>query len=289
MKYLIWTLIFVFLSFESHASLKVVTTFSVIEDLVKNVASDKVEIFNLVPAGEDPHLFEPTPTDIEKVKQADIVFTNGLMFEPWVYKLVRISKTKAKVVVLTQNIKPRSFEIRGQKVSDPHAWNSPVEILKYVDALQESLSQEQAQDAGFFKSNSALFKKKIKAIDDKYRMLISKVPKEKRVVLTTHDAGFYLCDNYEIRSISPLGLSTSEEFKTSDLSKLLVNIKKYNIKIIFSEKSHHQLLSKKLANKAQLTLGKPLFLDGLSTKAEGAATVLEMFEYNLDQILHAID
>lgn len=98
----------------SFAQLKVVTTFSVIEDLVKNIGPSHLEITNLVPPGEDPHLFEPKPKDIEKVRSADIIFANGFMFEPWLNKLISSSKTKAKVSIVTNiNIHTISHRINN--------------------------------------------------------------------------------------------------------------------------------------------------------------------------------
>ena len=95
----------------------------------------------------------------------------------------------------------------------------------------------------------------------------------------------YIATDYNIISLAPIGLSTSEEFRTKDLADLIGNIKKYDIKVIFSEKSHHQILSEKLANKAKLKLGNPLFLDGLSLPGEGASNVEDMLNYNLGQII----
>jgi zinc/manganese transport system substrate-binding protein len=218
------------------AKIKVVTTFSVIEDLVKNIGTHNIEITNLVPAGEDPHLFEPKPGDIEKIKAADLVFANGLMFEPWLNKLVTASKTKAKLSIVSYRISPRQLEEDGHSVIDPHAWNSPRQVIKYVDAIAERLIAELPQDKELLKKNSDNLKSQINEIYKKYKSAFDKIPESKKAILTTHDAGFYLCEDFGIKSISPIGISTSEEFKTQDLAKLVDDIKAYSIKVIFSEK-----------------------------------------------------
>jgi zinc/manganese transport system substrate-binding protein len=271
------------------AKLKVVTTFSVIEDLVRTIGTDSVEVTNLVPAGEDPHLFEPKPADLEKVKAADLIFANGLMFEPWLNKLVSSSKTKAKVSIVSFKISPRQLIEDGHSVSDPHAWNSPRQILKYIDAISERLVLELPQDRVQIVKNSENLKTQINNIYKKYKIIFEQIPASKRAILTTHDAGSYLCEDFGIRSISPIGISTSEEFKTQDLVKLIEDVKTYSIKVIFSEKSHHQILSEKLSHKVNLKLGKPLYLDGLSDKSEPASTVLKMFSYNLEQIKGSLE
>lgn len=134
--------------------------------------------------------------------------------------------------------------------------------MNYIDLITEKLSQESPKDVAGFKKNATRLKTEIQEIKARYQKIFSKIPQNQRVILMTHDAGFYLCDEFGITSISPVGLSTSEEFKTRDLSQLLENIKKYKIKTIFSDRSHHQLLSQKLASKAKLKLGGVLYLDG---------------------------
>jgi zinc/manganese transport system substrate-binding protein len=277
--------LFLFLfSQSSMAKFKVVTTFSVIEDLTKSIGTSNIEVTNLVAAGEDPHLFEPKPSDIEKIKSADLIFANGLMFEPWLNKLVSSSNTKAKVSIVSNKITPRQLIEDQHSVNDPHAWNSPRQVLKYIDVITERLSSELPNDREQFRNNSEKLKSEINAIYNKYKVSFDKIPKARRAILTTHDAGFYLCEDFEIKSLSPIGLSTTEEFKTQDLAKLIEDIKTYSIKTIFSEKSHHQILSEKLADKAKINLGKPLYLDGLSDQSGPASTVLKMLNYNLEQI-----
>ncbi|MFZ4402876.1 MAG: metal ABC transporter solute-binding protein, Zn/Mn family [Pseudobdellovibrionaceae bacterium] len=289
-KQLVAALVMLFLNAEiASAKLKVVTTFSVIEDLTRTIGTNNIEITNLVPAGEDPHLFEPKPSDIEKLKSADLIFANGLMFEPWLNKLVSSSKTKAKVSIISYKITPRQLIDDGHSVTDPHAWNSPRQVLKYIDAIAERLSSELPKDREQFRNNSEKLKAEINEIYKKYQIAFDKIPKARRAILTTHDAGFYLCEDFEIKSLSPIGLSTSEEFKTQDLTKLIDDIETYSIKTIFSEKSHHQLLSEKLAKKAKLSLGKPLYLDGLSIQSEPASTVTKMLNYNLEQIKKSLE
>jgi zinc/manganese transport system substrate-binding protein len=192
-KQLVAALVMLFLNAEiASAKLKVVTTFSVIEDLTRTIGTNNIEITNLVPAGEDPHLFEPKPSDIEKLKSADLIFANGLMFEPWLNKLVSSSKTKAKVSIISYKITPRQLIDDGHSVTDPHAWNSPRQVLKYIDAIAERLSSELPKDREQFRNNSEKLKAEINEIYKKYQIAFDKIPKARRAILTTHDAGFYL-------------------------------------------------------------------------------------------------
>jgi zinc/manganese transport system substrate-binding protein len=109
------------------------------------------------------------------------------------------------------------------------------------------------------------------------------------VLLTTHDAAGYLAKTYSIKAPAPIGLSTSDDFKTADLSRLLSDIDKYKVKVIFTEPSYHKVLSERLAMKANIQLGPELYLDGLSVKGGPADTVERMLNHNLESILVSME
>lgn len=267
----------------------VVTTFSVIENLATQIGSDHIQVDNLVGAGIDPHTFEPNVKDIEKVKRADLIFANGVHFEPWLDKLIQISKTKAKVIYISRQSKLRKVKINFATIEDPHIWNSPYEVLNCIQVISEALIEKYPEHKLSFIKQSRALSNEVKFIDNEYKIKFEKIPLEKRVILTTHDSIGYLTNRYGILSLSTLGLSTSEDFKTKDLSELISNIQKYQIKTLFTEKNHHQILSQKLSSKLRLQLGKPLYLDGLSPQNEPANTIQNMLKYNLSTIFAAFE
>ncbi|NJM09844.1 MAG: zinc ABC transporter solute-binding protein [Bdellovibrionaceae bacterium] len=282
-------LLALFVQTSAFAKDKVVTTFSVLEDIVLHLSDDEIEVVNLVPGGTDPHLFEPGPRELNKVREAKILFANGLHFEPWLDHLVKASPDGLIVVYASRDVKPRTLGEHGLHIEDPHAWNSPKELVSYIQVVADELAKAFPKEAVDVRRRAKDFIAKIESIHTHFAKKFEQTPESKRVLLTTHDAAGYLAKAYSIRTISPIGLSTSEDFKTADLSRLLADINRYKVKMIFTEPSHHKVLSERLAAKAKLRLGAELYLDGLSAKGGPADTVEKMLNHNLESILVSME
>jgi zinc/manganese transport system substrate-binding protein len=282
-------LLLFFIGSAALAKPKVVTTFSVLEDIVSQLTNDDVDLINLVPAGVDPHLFEPGPKEISKIREARIIFSNGLHFEPWLERLIQTSSESRTVVFASRKARPRLIVEKGLQVADPHAWNSPPELISYIQVVSEELSKAFPKETGEIGQRSRDLIGKVEAIHARFATRFSQVPKSKRVLLTTHDAAGYLAKTYSIKSLAPIGLSTSDDFKTADLSRMLSDIERYKVKVIFTEPSYHRVLSERLAAKANIQLGPELYLDGLSVKGGPADTVERMLNHNLESILDSME
>ncbi len=284
MKY--WVLLFPFLLQQNaQAKAEIVTTFSVLENIVQHLVDDEVTVANLVDGGIDPHLFEPGPREINRVRSAKILIANGLYFEPWLNRLLETAPKNLVVVYASRNIKVRKIEEHGVPTEDPHAWNSPGELRNYVEVIAAEIIKAFPDKAIAIGKRSSRFIAEIQAIDSHFKQEFAKIKTQKRVILTTHDAAGYIAEAYAIKPLSPLGLSTAGDFKTADLQKLLAQIKEYELKVIFTEPSHHKVLSERLARKTKVTLGPELYLDGLSPKGGPADTVEKMLRHNLGSIL----
>lgn len=273
----------------AFAKEKVVTTFSVLENIVSLLGGNQIKVENLVPAGVDPHLFEPGPKEILKVRTSKLLFANGLQFEPWLNGLVKAAPGSLVVVYASRKVKPRTLGYNGLQVEDPHAWNSPNELISYVEVIAEELIKAFPKDAAGIRQRAKNLSKRVEGINTRFAKDFGQVPDSRRVLLTTHDAAGYLAGAYSIKTLAPIGLSTSEDFKTADLSRLLSEIAKYKVKTIFTEPSHHKVLSERLAAKANLKLGAELYLDGLSSNGGPADTVEKMLTYNLQSILVSLE
>jgi zinc/manganese transport system substrate-binding protein len=268
---------------------KVVTTFSVLGDIVSQLTDDEIDIINLVPGDTDPHLFEPGPKEINRIREARILFANGLHYEPWLDRLVQTSSMPLLVVYASRKAKPRMTMKNGLEVVDPHAWNSPPELVSYIQVISEELAKAFPNEAKDIGQRSRDFIGKIESIHARFAKRLSQIPESKRVLLTTHEAAGYLAKTYSIKTLAPIGLSTSDDFKTADLSRLLADIDTYKVKVIFTEPSYHKVLSERLAAKAKIQLGPELYLDGLSAKGGPADTVERMLNHNLESIVVSME
>lgn len=267
------------------AKMKVVTTFSVLKDIADRLVDDDIQVVNLVEGGTDPHLFEPGPKDIKNVRGAQILFANGLHFEPWLGRLLKAAPRDLAIVYVSKNVKPREFRDHGLKLVDPHAWNSPRELVSYIRVMGDELAKAFPEKSASIQKKTSDFIDQVKGIDARFTREFSKIPPSQRVLLTTHDAAGYLAVDYKIKTLAPIGLSTSEDFKTADLTNLVSQIKRSKIEVIFTEPSHHKVLAERLAAKTKLKLGPELYLDGLSDQNGAGKTVEKMLNHNLESIL----
>lgn len=272
----------------SAKTLETVASFSVLADVVKQVGGDHVQVRSLVPANGDPHEFEPSPDDAKAVKTADVTFISGEGLEGWFQRLVKASGSKSKAVVVSQGIKTRKMEEDGKTITDPHVWNSPVNVMVWVANIEKALTAADPEDAADFKANAARYTKELQDLDAYAKAQIAPVAKEKRKVITSHDAFGYFGQEYGVRLMSPLGVSTETEASAADVAKLIDQIKKEKVKAYFIENSNDPRLVEQIATATGAQPGGTLYVESLSEADGPAPTYAKMFRYNVDQIVAAI-
>jgi zinc/manganese transport system substrate-binding protein len=271
----------------SAKTLSAVASFTVLADVVKQVGGDHVNVKSLVGPNGDPHEFEPSPDDAKKLKEADITFVSGEGLESWFEKLVAASGYSGKPFVVSKGIKTREMEEDGKTVTDPHVWNSPVNVKIWVANIEKALASADPADAADFKANAASYSKELDSLNTYAKSVIETVPKNRRKILTSHDAFGYFGREYGVQFLSPVGLSTETEASASDVAKLIDQIKKEKVKTYFFENSNDSRLVDQIAKATGAQPGGELYVEALS-KADGPApTYVKMFRYNVDQISKA--
>ncbi len=276
-------------------SLKVVATFSILADLVKNVGGDKVAVTTLVGPDADTHTYQPTPADARAVAEAKLLVTNGLGLEGWLDRLKGAAKSNAKVVVASSGIKPLTIEeeagdkaaASGQAkpgkprlVSDPHAWQNLANGQVYVANIVKGLAEADPANADSYRQAGSAYSQQLAALDGKVRDELAVVPKAKRRVITTHDAFQYYGKAYGVAFIAPLGISTENEPSAGDVAKLERQIKREHIKALFHENVTNARLIEQIAKDTGAVVGPSLYSDALSKPDEPASSYVKMFEHN---------
>lgn len=271
----------------SAKTLNTVASFTVLADVVKQVGGDHVNVKSLVPPNGDPHEFEPSPDDAKSLKDADITFISGEGLEGWFEKLVTASGYNGKPIVVSNGIKTRTMEEDGKTVTDPHVWNSPVNVKIWVVNIEKALASADPADAADFKANAKAYSKKLDALNTYAKSVLETVPKDRRKILTSHDAFGYFGREYGVTFLSPIGLSTETEASAADVAKLIDQIKAEKVKTYFFENSNDSRLVKQIAKATGAQPGGELYVESLS-KADGPApTYAKMFHYNVDQLSKA--
>ena len=269
------------------SKIQAVTTFTVLEDFVKRIGGDKIEITNLVPSDSDPHIYEPTPQDVKKISKANLIFINGLGFEGWIKRLIKGAGAKGEMVVCTQYIHPR-LVFEDTLVRDPHAWHSIPHAKIYIRNIANALKKADPKNGDFYEKNTRAYLQELTLLDEYIRRKIDNVPPSKRKIITAHDAFGYFGNSYGIQMFAPQGISTESESKVHSIIDLIKQIKREKITTIFVEKISDPKIVQQIGRETGAKIGGELYADGLSDKDGQAPNYIEMIKYNFHLILSAI-
>ncbi|NEJ17599.1 metal ABC transporter substrate-binding protein [Rhizobium leguminosarum bv. trifolii] len=272
----------------SAEMLKVVASFTVLADVVKQVGGEHVKVTSLVGANGDPHEFEPSPADAKNLNAAQVTFVSGEGLEGWMDRLITASGYKGKPVTVSEGINTRTMEEDGEKITDPHVWNSPVNVKVWVANIEKALSSADPTDAAAFKANAEKYTRTLDELNAYAHTKFDKLADDRRKVLTSHDAFGYFGREYNVSFLAPLGLSTESEASAADVAKLIEQIKGEHVKAYFFENSNDPRLVKQVAKATGAEPGGELYVESLSDAKGPAPTYEKMFKYNVDQLAAAM-
>jgi zinc/manganese transport system substrate-binding protein len=259
---------------------------------VKQVGGDRVEVITLVGPDGDAHVYEPTPADAKNLAGANILFTNGLGFEGWMDRLEKSSGFKGKVVVASTGVKPRTMveEEGGKKetITDPHAWQSLANGKLYVANIRDGLIAVDPEGKSVYEANAAKYLDEIAKEEAIVQQTLASLPKERRKIITSHDAFGYFGAAYGLEVIAPEGVSTESEASAKDVAKIIRQIKAEKVPAVFMENiTDHRLLDQ-IARETGAKISGMLYTDALSPPDGPAGTYLDMFRNNIETITVAL-
>lgn len=272
------------LPLSAQAQVKVVASFSILGDMVRQVTGDLANVETIVGPNADAHVYAPNVEDALAVAKAQIIFVNGLGFETWSDTLIKTSGTKAQVVVATSGIKP--LKVNGK--IDPHSWNALPNGMIYVGNIANAMAKFDPKNEKAYRANADAYKAKLKALHDKTVAALSGLPKDRRTVVTAHDAFGYLAHAYGLTFLAPVGIDTEAEPSARDLATLIDQLKKQKVGALFVENITNPDLVNQIARETGLKIGGRLFSDALSAKGGPATSYLKMFEHNLGTLVSAL-
>jgi zinc/manganese transport system substrate-binding protein len=273
----------------AQEKLKVVATFSILADLVKNVGGDRVAVTALVGPNGDAHVYQPSPGDAKTLSDAKVVFANGLGFEGWMARLVKASGTKAPMIVATKGIKPRkSADDHGHGEADPHAWQSVANAKLYVANIRDALTASDPSGKASYQANATAYLAKLDALDAEVKAAIEKIPSDRRRIITTHDAFGYFAAAYGVTFVAPQGVSTEAEVSAKDVARIITQIRKQKIPAVFLENVTDKRLLERIGAESGARIGGTLYSDALTDDNGPAPTYLEMMRHNVKQLAVAL-
>ena len=272
--------------------LKAVASFSILGDLVQKVGGDRVDVVTLVGPDGDAHVYEPTPADARNLAASQLLFVNGLGFEGWMDRLEKSSGFKGKVVVASSGVKPRTMvEEEGgtpETITDPHAWQDLGNGKLYVANIRDALIAVDPDGKSVYEANATNYLDAIAKEETVVKKVLAALPKERRKIITSHDAFGYFGAAYGLEVIAPEGVSTESEASAQDVAKIIRQIKAEHIPAAFMENiTDHRLLDQ-IARETGAKIGGELYTDALSGPDGPAPTYLDMFRHNVETLSAAL-
>lgn len=263
---------------------RIVASFSILADIVRELAPAGAEVSALVGADADAHVFEPTPADGRRLAEADLVVFNGLGFEGWIDRLVRASGTRAGRVVATEGIAPR-MRAGGP---DPHVWQDLALMRRCAAHLGSVFARRWPARADEIRQRSADYLQRIDRLDREVRGRLQAIPRAQRRVMTSHDAFGYFGAAYGIDFVAPQGWNTHSEPSAAAVARLIRQIRQREVRALFVENISDPRLVERIARESGVRVGGTLYSDALSAPGGPADTYLRLFAHNARALADAL-
>jgi zinc/manganese transport system substrate-binding protein len=285
---LLWLIWLVLVAVASPACaqgrLKVVASFSILGDFVKNVGGDRIEVTTLVGPNGDIHVYTPAPADAKKIADAKLVVINGLGLEGWLPRLVQSSGGKATIVIASDGVVP----LKSGSAADPHAWQSVSNAKIYVANIRDALVAADPADAGAFRANADAYLAKLDGLDRDVREAMARIPPAHRKVISTHGAFGYFASAYGVEFIAPLGVSTDFEASARDIADIINRIRVAKIPAVFVENISDPRLIRRISAETGAAIGGTLYSDSLTEEKGDAPTYIDMVRHNIKALTKAL-
>lgn len=269
----------------SDAAIRVVTSFSILEDLLKQLGGEYVNVVNLVGRNSDAHMYQPVPSDAVAIANADLVVSNGLKFEGWIERLVKNSGYKNRQLIASDGVDV----IKNGEDVDPHAWQSFHNIRVYIQNITNALIILRPQYASELVQRQQQYLRHLTILEKQLMTQLANIPAHKRVVVTSHDAFSYLGREFDIRFLAPLGLSIEVEASAEDVAAIIDQIEKRNVKALFVENINNPRLLQRISDETNVAIGGRLYSDALSEVDGPAGTYIDMMQHNLGSLIAAFN
>ena len=267
--------------------IRIVTTNTILQDIVKNIGGERIKSQCLVTADSGSHSFDPSPADIVLINSAHLIITNGLHLDDSLKKIIVNSGYSGPIIEAASNI-PHPLKSTHEHSDayniDPHAWHDLSNGRSYVRTITAALIDLDPDGEAIYSQSAFLYSEEIRSLDTWAKRLLFTIPPERRYLVTSHQSLQYLAHAYglEIQSIEKT--TPQHEPDIQRITELIQFIQKHNIRSIFTESGINRKFTEQIAREANISVGKKLFTDSLAPTGHSADTYLGMFRFNVTKI-----
>lgn len=291
------------ISAQEDDPLRVVASFSIVEDWTSRVGGDHIELSSIVPAGGDAHTFDPDPATVASIADAAVILSIGSGFEPWLNSMVDASGAEATVVHLADHMSLSDGEGGDHEDeaahedghdhgdSDPHIWGDVSNVITSVDVIAQVLADADPDNAGAYQDNAEAYIAELETLDTSIREHVASVPEENRKLVTSHDTFGHYADAYGFEVIGTALGSTSADAgdpAAGDVASLVNVIEDSGVPAIFAENTVNPDLMQSIADEAGVELAPTLYTDALGEDGSDGDTYIGMMTFNTDTIVAAL-
>lgn len=264
---------------------RIVTTFTIIQDMARNVAGDAAIVESITKPGAEIHGYEPTPQDIVKAQRADLVLWNGLNLERWFERFFG-NLRRVPSAVLSEGIDPIGIE-EGPYTGkpNPHAWMSPTNALIYVENIRRALVQLDPANAATYNANAKAYSAKFAALEASVRAELARIPAERRWLVTSEGAFPYLARSFGMKELFLWAVNADQQGTPQQVQKVIDGMRRNRIPVIFSESTVSDKPARQVARETGARYGGVLYVDSLTAADGPAPTYLELMECNARTIV----
>ncbi|WP_276686197.1 metal ABC transporter substrate-binding protein [Gemella morbillorum] len=275
--------------------LKVVATNSIIADITKNIAGDKIDLHSIVPVGQDPHEYEPLPDDVKKTSQADLIFYNGINLETggnaWFTKLVQNAKKEENkdYYAVSDGVEVIYLEGQNEKgKEDPHAWLNLENGMIYAKNIAKQLSAKDPKNKDFYEANLKNYLEKLEALDKEAKQKFNNIPKEKKMIVTSEGCFKYFSKAYNVPSAYIWEINTEEEGTPDQIKALVEKLRKTKVPSLFVESSVDERPMQTVSKDTNIPIFEKIFTDSVAEPGQNGDSYYNMMKWNLDKIAEGL-
>ena len=275
--------------------LKVVATNSIIADITKNIAGDKIDLHSIVPVGQDPHEYEPLPDDVKKTSQADLIFYNGINLETggnaWFTKLVQNAKKEENkdYYAVSDGVEVIYLEGQNEKgKEDPHAWLNLENGMIYAKNIAKQLSAKDPKNKDFYEANLKNYLEKLEVLDKEAKQKFNNIPEEKKMIVTSEGCFKYFSKAYNVPSAYIWEINTEEEGTPDQIKTLVEKLRKTKVPSLFVESSVDERPMQTVSKDTNIPIYEKIFTDSIAEPGQNGDSYYNMMKWNLDKIAEGL-
>ena len=275
--------------------LKVVATNSIIADITKNIAGDKIDLHSIVPVGQDPHEYEQLPDDVKKNSQADLIFYNGINLETggnaWFTKLVQNAKKEENkdYYAVSDGVEVIYLEGQNEKgKEDPHAWLNLENGMIYAKNIAKQLSAKDPKNKDFYEANLKNYLEKLETLDKEAKQKFNNIPKEKKMIVTSEGCFKYFSKAYNVPSAYIWEINTEEEGTPDQIKALVEKLRKTKVPSLFVESSVDERPMQTVSKDTNIPIFEKIFTDSVAEPGQNGDSYYNMMKWNLDKIAEGL-